>query len=223
LYSFSLSPPYIDENLNNRYWDFGGDTLLEVNKFVRMTQDRPAQDGWIWSKQPLNARAWQVEFEFAVHGKPGVVHGDGFAFWYTMDRAVEGPVFGSKDQFQGLGVFFDTYPNGRHPHAFPYVNAMVGDGKTPYDHATDGVSNEIGGCSLNFRNKNWPTRARVRYVPKLGIKVDLVVRSDGVWESCFEAPAANLTAGGYLGFTAWTGDVSDAHDLLRVDTYSLLN
>lgn len=33
--------------------------------------------------------------------------------WLTKDRLTPGPVFGSKDNFNGLGIFFDTYDNER--------------------------------------------------------------------------------------------------------------
>ncbi|KAJ3398370.1 hypothetical protein HDV05_002581, partial [Chytridiales sp. JEL 0842] len=95
LYSYGLHPPYIEENLSNTWWDFGGDTIVEVNKY------------------PLTSSSWIIEFEFNVNGMGHMV-GDGFAFWYTKDRATEGPVFGSGDEFTGLGIFFDTYSNGRH-------------------------------------------------------------------------------------------------------------
>ena len=37
------------------------------------------------------------------------------AFWYTREKMVPGSVFGSKDEFKGLGVFLDTYKNGNQP------------------------------------------------------------------------------------------------------------
>ena len=100
---------------------------------------------------PLTATNWEVEVEFKIHGS-GHLHGDGFALWVTKDRATTGPVFGSKDRFEGLGVFFDTYKNNRPGITFPYVMAMIGDGQTSYDQANDGKANEIGGCSV------WPPR-----------------------------------------------------------------
>lgn len=33
--------------------------------------------------------------------------------WLTKQRSTPGPVFGSVDNFEGLGVFFDTYDNER--------------------------------------------------------------------------------------------------------------
>lgn len=70
-----------------------------------------------------------VEMRFHVSGK-GHVGGEGFAFWYTKDRGLPkqladakpgeslaldpsgltlGPVYGSTDQWTGLGIIFDTY------------------------------------------------------------------------------------------------------------------
>jgi hypothetical protein len=33
------------------------------------------------------------------------------AVWYVADRMVEGPVFGSRDTWKGLGIIFDTFDN----------------------------------------------------------------------------------------------------------------
>lgn len=46
--------------------------------------------------------------------------------WITKQRATQGPVFGSADKFEGLGIFFDTYKNNRPGVVFPYVMAMLG-------------------------------------------------------------------------------------------------
>lgn len=89
----------------------------------------------------------QIELEFDIHGE-GSLHGDGFALWLTKQRATQGPVFGSTDNFEGLGIFFDTYKNNRPGTSFPYVMAMMGDGQTSYDNAHDGKANELAGCSV---------------------------------------------------------------------------
>jgi hypothetical protein len=70
------------------------------------------------------------------------------ALWITKQRAQTGTVFGFTDQFEGLGLFIDTYKNGRAGITFPYVMAMLGDGRTPYDNENDGKANDIGGCSV---------------------------------------------------------------------------
>lgn len=94
-----------------------------------------------------NAHTTQIELEFEIHGE-GNLHGDGFALWLTKQRATQGPVFGSTDQFEGLGIFVDTYKNNRPGVSFPYVMAMMGDGQTTYDQAHDGKANELAGCSV---------------------------------------------------------------------------
>ena len=70
------------------------------------------------------------------------------ALWLTKQRATQGFVFGSTDQFEGLGIFIDTYKNNRPGTQFPYVMAMLGDGQTTYDKGNDGKKNELAGCSV---------------------------------------------------------------------------
>jgi len=147
LRTHSLAPPYHDSDMSSRWFDFGGDTIIRTDQYIRLASDAPSQSGWVFSRIPLTATNWEVEFEFSIAGK-GHLHGDGFAMWITKDRAQPGPVFGHKDQFEGLGIFFDTYKNNRPGVVFPYVMAMLGDGKTTYDSANDGKANEIGGCSV---------------------------------------------------------------------------
>jgi len=57
------------------------------------------------------------------------------AFWYTEKRLEEGPVFGSADRWNGLGIFFDSFDNdGLHNN--PYISVMLNDGTKSYDHDT---------------------------------------------------------------------------------------
>ena len=72
------------------------------------------------------------------------------ALWITKQRATAGPVFGSVDKFEGLGIFFDTYKNNRPGVIFPYVMAMIGDGQTSYNKGNDGKDTELAGCSVCF-------------------------------------------------------------------------
>lgn len=84
---------------------------------------------------------------FQIHGS-GVLHGDGMAIWLTKERATPGVVFGSTDNFNGLGIFIDTYKNSRQGIVFPYVMGMLGNGSVSYDKNHDGKDNELGGCSV---------------------------------------------------------------------------
>jgi mannose-binding lectin 2 len=145
------------------------------------------------------------------------------AMWLTKQRASPGPVFGSVDRFEGLGIFFDTYKNNRPGTVFPYVMAMVGDGNKPYDKANDGKDNELYGCSARgIRGASVPTKARLTYFQEKSLKLELQYKAEGQWEKCFETsdpPAIPSVA--YLGFSAETGELSDHHDIISVETKNL--
>ena len=72
------------------------------------------------------------------------------AMWITKQRGQQGPVFGSADKFEGLGIFFDTYKNNRPGTVFPLVMAMVGDGQTSYNKDDDGKEQELASCSVRL-------------------------------------------------------------------------
>jgi len=146
LRTHSIHPPYIDEDLQNRWWDFGADAYINTNKHVRLTRAVPSQMGWLWSRLPLGSTNYVIEIEFKVSGASTHLYGDGMAIWLTTDRAEPGPVFGNKDKFEGLGLFIDTYSNARHPYGFPRIVGMLGDGQTAYDQDNDGDANSIGSC-----------------------------------------------------------------------------
>lgn len=57
------------------------------------------------------------------------------AFWYVAKPGdYDGTVFGSSDQWVGLGIFFDSFDNDN-KHNNPYIMAMVNDGTKVFDHA----------------------------------------------------------------------------------------
>lgn len=59
---------------------------------------------------------WELIVQFKIHGKGKELFGDGLALWYAKERMVTGPVFGSKDYFNGLAIILDTYSNHNGPH-----------------------------------------------------------------------------------------------------------
>ena len=117
---------------------------------------------------------WEMVLEFRVHGQGKNLFGDGFAVWYTKEHGEMGDVFGSRDYFTGLGIFFDTYSNqnGEHTvsgggvwlqrgvltlccdlcplqHDHPYISAMVNNGSLHYDHDRDGTHSQVSGCTVS--------------------------------------------------------------------------
>ena len=143
--------------------------------------------------------------------------------WLTKQRASPGPVFGSVDKFEGLGIFFDTYKNNRPGTVFPYVMAMVGDGTKVYDKSNDGKDNEFMGCSARgIRGANVPTKAKLTYFQDKSLKLELQYKMEDQWELCFETfEPPTIPSVAYLGFSAETGELSDNHDIISVNTKNL--
>ncbi|KAI9824508.1 MAG: hypothetical protein M1819_000863 [Sarea resinae] len=190
-------------------------------RYIRLTSDRPSQQGWLFSWVPLTATNWEVEIEFKIHGE-GNLFGDGMAIWLTKQRSSPGTVFGSTDRFEGLGIFIDTYKNNRPGIVFPYVMAMLGDGQTTYDQAHDGKTNELAGCSARgLRGASVPTKMRITYFQDQNLVVDLQYKAEGEWTNCFDVPNVSIPSVAYLGFSAETGELSDNHDIIRVDSKNL--
>jgi mannose-binding lectin 2 len=54
--------------MQSRYFDFGDDTIVRADQYIRLTSDRQGQGGWLWSKMPFSATNWQVRKIF-----PGMI------------------------------------------------------------------------------------------------------------------------------------------------------
>ncbi|KAG7091240.1 hypothetical protein E1B28_010291 [Marasmius oreades] len=221
LRTHSIFAPYIDQDLQNRWWDFGADAYINTNKHIRLTRADSSQMGWLWSRLPLTATNYVVEVEFKISGDNSL-YGDGMALWLTQERTEPGPVFGNRNQFHGLGIFLDTYANARHTFSLPRVIGYVGDGEHEYNYNNDGDGQEIGACSANFRRTNVATKLKVTYVKGKFLDVKIQYKAWDDWSDCFRVENITLPSLPYLGFSAMTGDVFDAHDIIAVTTYSAL-
>jgi len=96
------------------------------------------------------------------------------------------------------------------------------DGKTAYDYANDGESQQIAGCSSDFRGKENP-KAKIKFVRGGYLEVSLNLMDDDHWETCFRANNVTLPSMGYIGFTALTGDVHDNHEIIRIVTNNIMH
>ncbi|CAO3621974.1 unnamed protein product [Cunninghamella echinulata] len=224
LRTHSITMPYIDDELQNRWFDFGGNTIINTNCQIRLTSNCQLQVGYLWSRLPITAPDFEVEFEFKVMD-PLVIYLVMVlpVMWLSKDRAMEGTVFGLKDRFEGLGIFFDTYDNERsHRHTFPYISSMLGDGLLSYDNDKDGRTTELAGCEADFRAKSFPTRARLTFYKNNYLQFEVQWRDEESWDQCFKVSDVKLPNQFYLGFTAHTGDLSDNHDIIAVTTRTLV-
>ncbi|XP_069942817.1 protein ERGIC-53 isoform X1 [Cherax quadricarinatus] len=172
-YKYSFKGPYLAQKDNQvPFWQYSGNAIASEES-VRITPSLRSQKGQIWTKNPTNFEWWEVDFVFRVTGR-GRIGADGLALWFADKPGVEGPVFGSSDKWNGLGVFFDSFDNDNKRNN-PYVMAMVNDGTKVYDHEHDGLSQQLGGCLRDFRNKPFPVRAKVEYYKNiLTVKTQLL-------------------------------------------------
>lgn len=182
-----------------------------------------------------------------MDGQATNTYGDGLAMWLTEERATAGPVFGSKDYFTGLGIFFDTFANARHvgwvrtqhcrqkgrptdvhcpsraqPYSFPRIMAMNGNGVESYRGDKDGANQELAGCSIDIRRTRVASKAKLTFVKDVYLELKVQHSEWDEWETCFKLEDVKLPQRPYLGYSALTGDVSDAHDVVSVSSSSIV-
>lgn len=220
---YSLAKPYRGLGFSSSsQWDLMG-TAMVTPDHVRLTPDLQSRQGGVWSRIPLFLKDWELKVHFKIHGQAKKnLNGDGLALWLTKDRMQNGPVFGNMNQFVGLGIFVDTYPNAdkMHDRTFPYVSVMLGNGTQSYDHDYDGRHTELGGCTAMARNAIYDTFLLIRYSKN---RLTLMVDVDGKqeWKECADIKGLRLPQGYFLGASSATGDLSDNHDIISMKLYQL--
>ncbi|XP_034178140.1 lectin, mannose binding protein ergic53 [Osmia lignaria lignaria] len=221
-YKYSFKPPYLAQKDGSvPFWEYGGNAIASAEN-VRVAPSLRSQKGAIWVKQPVNFRWWEVELIFRVTGR-GRIGADGLAFWYTSSKgAYNGTVFGSSDQWNGLGIFFDSFDNDN-KHNNPYIMAVLNDGTKTFDHTNDGTTQLSAGCLRDFRNKPFATRAKIEYYQNTLTVLfhNGMTNNEQDYEMCFRVENAILPEGGYFGVSAATGGLADDHDVSHLLTHSL--
>ncbi|XP_055686391.1 protein ERGIC-53 isoform X3 [Lutzomyia longipalpis] len=189
---------------------------------VRIAPSLRSQKGAIWTKSKTTFDWWDVEIVFRVSGR-GRVGADGLAFWYTTEKGdYNGDVFGSSDRWSGLGLFFDSFDNDN-KHNNPYIMAVLNDGTKKFDHQNDGTTQLLSGCLRDFRNKPFPTRARIEYYNNVLTVLfhNGMTNNNEDYEMCLRAEGVQLPKAGYFGLSAATGGLADDHDVFHFLTTSL--
>ncbi|KAM9393356.1 VIP36-like protein [Pholidichthys leucotaenia] len=220
---YSLVKPYRGLGFaSSSQWDLMG-TAMVTPDYVRLTPDLQSRQGAVWSRIPLLLRDWELRVHFKIHGQGKKnLNGDGLAIWVTRDRMQNGPVFGNMNQFSGLGIFVDTYPNTEksHDRTFPYISVMLGNGSLTYDHDLDGRVTDLGGCAAMVRNSAHDSFLLARYSKtQLTLMVDVDGKQE--WRECADVSGLHLPRGYFLGASSVTGDLSDNHDIISMKLYEL--
>ena len=102
----SFEPPF--EEIDNaglrmvgKQWRSAGHAVIN-NNFARLTPDRQSKKGALWSRKAIGVP------EFSGQGK--TFFGDGLALWIVQQSFYDaGDLHGFKENFQGVGIIFDTF------------------------------------------------------------------------------------------------------------------
>lgn len=222
-----ISQPYLDKStLRSPNWDFSGDIIVKKD-YIRLVSQKKHMVGNMFSRMPIQAESFEMELTFHIHSmSSSSMSADGMAIWFLDEPSKIGDVFGAKNLFRGLAIFVDTYKNGK-TGSFPYVGAMLGDGRKSYNKYNDGMDTMLGGCTAKsiMNPGSQQTRMRIIHTKNGYLSVDFNYdpqRSDD-WHNCFTLSDIKLPTVKYLGFTAETGALSENVDIIENKVYALFN
>ncbi|XP_032870812.1 protein ERGIC-53-like isoform X1 [Amblyraja radiata] len=202
------------------FWTHQGNALPRSDQ-VRIVPSIRSQSGSVWTKNRVAFVNWEIEVAFRITGR-NRIGADGLAVWYSKEKGPAGSVYGAADQWDGVGVFFDTFDNDGGKNN-PIVLVVGNDGQMAYDHMTDGAGQAQGWCLRDYRNSYQAVRVRIRYYQKtLQVYINLGRADvDENYELCTEVTDMNLPVDGHFGVSSATGAVADDHDVLSFITFSL--
>lgn len=101
--------------------------------------------------------------------------------------------------------------------------AVLNDGTKQFDHQNDATTQQLAGCLRDFRNKPYPTRAKIEYYQNTLTVLfnNGMTNNEKDFEMCLRVENIVLPRGGYFGVSAATGGLADDHDVIHFLTQSL--
>uniref|UniRef100_F6SS58 Lectin, mannose binding 1 n=1 Tax=Macaca mulatta TaxID=9544 RepID=F6SS58_MACMU len=220
-YKYSFKGPHLVQSDGTvPFWAHAGNAIPSSDQ-IRVAPSLKSQRGSVWTKAKAAFENWEVEVTFRVTGR-GRIGADGLAIWYTENQGLEGPVFGSADLWNGVGIFFDSFDNDGKKNN-PAIVIIGNNGQIHYDHQNDGASQALASCQRDFRNKPYPVRAKIIYYQKtLTVMINNGFTPDkNDYEFCAKVENMIIPAQGHFGISAATGGLADDHDVLSFLTFQL--
>ncbi|KAI9300533.1 concanavalin A-like lectin/glucanase domain-containing protein [Cunninghamella echinulata] len=215
-YKLSFKYPYYYNN-TVPFWTTGGDIIKATDR-LRLASSVPGSKGWIWSDLKNEYDDWMVDLDFRITGNQ-VNGGRGFAFWLTKDVSTEGPIFGAKDKWEGLSIWFvSSNPKTKDP----LIMAFINDGTTAMaSGGIDPTAKAIGSCKIDYRNTDQPVKMRLSYKDRtLNLIMD-TTSHDINFRPCFHRTDIDIPKGYTFGITAASTNPADDHDIISFETYQL--
>uniref|UniRef100_A0AAR2KAW3 L-type lectin-like domain-containing protein n=1 Tax=Pygocentrus nattereri TaxID=42514 RepID=A0AAR2KAW3_PYGNA len=206
-YKHSFKGPHLSRDGSIPFWVHTGSAIPSADQ-IRITPSLRSQKGSVWTKTPVSFEHWEAEVAFRVSGR-GRTGADGLAIWFSAAQGLEGPVYGAADQWNGVGIFFDSFDNDGKKNN-PAVIVVGNNGKLVYDHQNDGSTQALGTCLRDFRNKPYPVRARITYYKKtLTVLINNGFTPEKEdYEFCTKVDNMIIPPTGYFGISAATGGLA---------------
>ncbi|KAH8550988.1 legume-like lectin family-domain-containing protein [Umbelopsis sp. PMI_123] len=214
-YKLSFKKPYYYNN-TVPFWITSGD-VIKAADCIRLAPSVPGAKGQIWSTIPNPYPEWEVNLQLRISGQH-VGGGRGMAFWYAAQPHQDGPIYGSKDKWVGLGVWFDSHnPKTKSPMTM----ALVNDGTKEFATRLDPTKHMLGSCFHNYRNTNEPLYVKITYKEKtLSVMMDRENRGAS-YHHCLRKQNVDLPTGYFFGLSAASQHPADDHDVISLETWQL--
>ncbi|RCH87134.1 hypothetical protein CU097_002357 [Rhizopus azygosporus] len=212
-YKLSFKKPYYYNN-SVPFWSTD---VLQGEDFIRLSPSIPNTKGWIWSDRPNPYEEWEVIVAFKVSGTS--MHGGrGLAFWYTKDSKQSGPIFGSKDKWDGLSIWLDSANPVNHKAS---TMAILNDGTLSFASGVDPRKHALGTCSITYRNSPTPAYLKVTLKDNT-LTVYLDNSGEGKdYRICLQRSGIKLPTGYFFGISAYSHTPADDHDVISFETRQL--
>eukprot|EP00474_Spongospora_subterranea_P000600 CRZ01058.1 hypothetical protein [Spongospora subterranea] len=222
--TYADSPMDLRQPFQRGAWQAFGSTIFSPNQSILTTQlgtPGMVQKGSLWNQTPFPYKnQWEILLRTKVSGRGK--DGEGIALWLTEEPNELGNIFGGKDYFKGLGIFFDSYDNDARRNN-PSISAHYFDGTRAYNHSDDGLGSQLAGCIADYRNRMEPVATKIAYnSTHLSIHVDLL--GNGEFRKCLIEPVQIRTDRDvYLGVSAETrpGQFQETQDILSIEVKGL--
>ncbi|KAK9328734.1 concanavalin A-like lectin/glucanase domain-containing protein [Lipomyces starkeyi] len=183
-------------------WDKLGAVTVEADRVFLTAPGEKGQSGAIWTHNTNSYATWVTELTFRASG--GERPGGGLAIWYTAQKE-QGPIYGSRDFWDGLGIFIDSMGGQGN------VRGHLNDGTISYAALPEPQTQAFAQCLLRYRNTGSMVSLRLTVGPRL-----LQVEVDG--RVCFETNKVALPPNYYLGVSAASYDNPDSFELFSFKT-----
>ncbi|KAG5513561.1 hypothetical protein PMAC_000993 [Pneumocystis sp. 'macacae'] len=190
-------------------WDFYGSIEVQQNKIILIPPAVQSRIASIWSKHKNIYEEWSVEISLRL---TNLEHeNSGLALWYTSEKGKGGIVFGSKDRWDGLGIFLYVGQNKR-----PSLRGHLNDGSMEYSKFKNPSLQAFGACSIIYQNTSEVFTFKLLY-SKEAIQIE---QKDSI---CFRTTQINLPPGYYFGISTQSTNDLESFEIYNFQINEIKN